>query len=958
MVIIRQNKQNATPHAGHPSGKKPQFSDCHNENVARFSQVLEKHNLWHILPQGKIQLEEATGLFHRQSQLIYHTAKELDAFLKQHPFIYIRPLNGNNNLATLHTSTKLLWNNETSHTAYCLSDGKNVVAQGRWAELNGWQLPSKDQLYAFASAGNNPYRRGQDYRLAMSNGNECYDWLAQEGMIYTYKEYWGIFNRVGTIFACHALFAQLSPSEILIELINRGWKLVEPNNSQFIPSKITDPRWQGLNPEALLLTLGREGVHFLAADGKTQLHPKNFDAIGGLTTADYTPCRLPKLDTTRMTDPEKGVWELFGEPPVFLHRVGMVARDPGQDVQHRAVAIDFGTSSTVVAMDTEHGERELLRIGVRDFYQAVKPEDFENPTVLEFLDLDAFLAVWNEQAYRPALDWNWTRAAHEAQTNFRDNPGDTQILASIVPKLKQWALRSAQTRLRLTDRKGQEMELPPHKEYNPVRGQPLTVNENYPLDPIELYAWYLGMAINWRERGIFLKYYFSFPVKYSRQVKDCILASFRRGLQRSLPETLIDHHPEVLNTFEVNELASEPAAYAAAALPHLKVMPTPNGVPYAVFDFGGGTTDFDFGFLRRATPEEEEEGYEKVFEHLASSGDNYLGGENLLEHLVYAVFQQNINTLRTHKIQFTKPLDAKPFTGSEAFLAPTQTAQTNTVMLAAKLRPFLEANEKIKKIDQIKLDLFDANGQKQECDLAVDTTALDELLQKRMHDGVIAFLSELAKLQPELPKESPIHILLAGNGSRSRHVQQLFDSKNSQWPELVKKIFGDKPPKMEIHPPLPMDEKNPHAPTTKTGVALGLLRLAPGENTLLVNHIARKHDGEAPFAWFVGRLRQGHFAPVLSPGAEYGAWEELGPLQQGVFNVYVTVSPRANNEMGLAAGDAELKKYRFDFPAAPMKGRVFARPTGPKKLELVAVANREALNEHLAPKELILGLGG
>lgn len=123
-----------------------------------------------------------------------------------------------------------------------------------------------------------------------------------------------------------------------------------------------------------------------------------------------------------------------------------------------------------------------------------------------------------------------------------------------------------------------------------------------------------------------------------------------------------------------------------------------------------------------------------------------------------------------------------------------------------------------------------------------------------------------------------------------------------------------------------MDEKNPHAPTTKTGVALGLLRLAPGENTLLVNHIARKHDGEAPFAWFVGRLRQGYFAPVLSPGAEYGAWEELGPLQQGVFNVYVTVSPRANNEMGLAEGDAELKKYRFDFPAAPTKGRVIYQP--------------------------------
>lgn len=155
-----------------------------------------------------------------------------------------------------------------------------------------------------------------------------------------------------------------------------------------------------------------------------------------------------------MTDPGKGVWELFGEPSVFLHRVGVVARDSGRDVQHRAVAIDFGTSSTVVAMDTEHGERKLLRIGVRDFYQALKPEDFENPTVLEFLDLDAFLAVWNQQAYRPALDWNWIRAAHEVQANFRDNPGDTQILASIVPKLKQWALRSAETRLRLRRKLG------------------------------------------------------------------------------------------------------------------------------------------------------------------------------------------------------------------------------------------------------------------------------------------------------------------------------------------------------------------------------------------------------------------------------------------------------------------------------------------------------------------------
>jgi hypothetical protein len=38
-------------------------------------------------------------------------------------------------------------------------------------------------------------------------------------------------------------------------------------------------------------------------------------------------------------------------------------------------------------------------------------------------------------------------------------------------------------------------------------------------------------------------------------------------------------------------------------------------------------TDFDFGLLRWATAEEEDAGYDQVFEHLSSSGDNYLGAK-------------------------------------------------------------------------------------------------------------------------------------------------------------------------------------------------------------------------------------------------------------------------------------------------------------------------------------------
>ena len=50
-------------------------------------------------------------------------------------------------------------------------------------------------------------------------------------------------------------------------------------------------------------------------------------------------------------------------------------------------------------------------------------------------------------------------------------------------------------------------------------------------------------------------------------------------------------YDERFNDFSVEELASEPAAFAAAALERLEIEPEDGGVSYAVFDFGGGTTD-------------------------------------------------------------------------------------------------------------------------------------------------------------------------------------------------------------------------------------------------------------------------------------------------------------------------------------------------------------------------------
>ena len=108
----------------------------------------------------------------------------------------------------------------------------------------------------------------------------------------------------------------------------------------------------------------------------------------------------------------------------------------------------------------------------------------------------------------------------------------------------------------------------------------------------------------------------------------------------------------------------------------------------------------------------------------------------------------------------------------------------------------------------------------------------------------------------------------------------------------------------------------------------------PGENTLLLDHLSNRHDGQAPFAWFIGRMRRRQFDLVMTPSASYGPWHELGPLQNGVFNLYATRSPRAH--AGLADGDPELTKHRLEFVTAPAGARLYARACSPHAIELTA----------------------
>lgn len=674
---------------------------------------------------------------------------------------------------------------------------------------------------------------------------------------------------------------------------------------------------------------------------------------------DYFSVRLPVIDAPVFTDSHKGLWEFYA-PQSQQNQFNKVqsetsvrGRNPALDIQHAPVAIDFGTSSTVVAI-RQNGRDELLRIGIqeKDLNKAISAEQFENPTILEFLNLNEFQTSWQSEAYRPLVNWDHVHCSHEAKASLNNNKeADSKVISSIFPRLKQWALRDAQhTKVVITDQQGTEYTVQPLTEYHPVKGQAIQINQNYPeLDPIELYAWFLGMNINWRGRGIFLDYYMTFPVAYPSEVKDKILASFRRGLMRSLPESLIAD--EQFNQFSVREWASEPAAYAAAALEKLNIEPTEQGVAYAVFDFGGGTTDFDYGIYREPN-EQEEDLYDHVIEHFGASGDKFLGGENLLENLAYIVFKYNQEICRKQKVSFTKPLDAEKFIGHEQLIDDSQMAYTNTSLLMAALRPFLEKGQFADGFaGALDIKLLNRQNEVVNCQFTVKQDELLSYLKSRIYQGFVNFFVGLKQAfttqHQALPKV--IHILLAGNASRSKLVKELLvgiEKKDQTQTTLLNlgTIFGQDIPEFKIHYPLDADLKHHDVITAKTGVALGLLRLCPGEGLKVINHAKTNDDANSPFQFYVGRQKRGVFEVMIKRGDAYHQWQQIGAVSEdGIFLLLYSSLAQALTDEGMKRGATGLFDQRIRFAGNTAGQKVFARILAPSEIELCSASDLDEI---------------
>ncbi|GAA7569949.1 hypothetical protein HpBHB4_01500 [Helicobacter pylori] len=263
------------------------------------------------------------------------------------------------------------------------------------------------------------------------------------------------------------------------------------------------------------------------------------------------------------------------------------------------------------------------------------------------------------------------------------------------------------------------------------------------FNPIEIYAYCIGRCINNMQNGVFLKYFLSYPIKYEKHQAEKIRESFERGLKKSLPRHVFDDE-KTAKTFKVELRASEPCVYAISALKSygfFKSEKLDKPVYYGVFDFGGGTTDFDFGkWEKSANPK-----FAYKMTHFSSGEDKFLGGENLLELLAFEAYAQNFETLKEKDIVIAKPnydrIDTQRF-GS--FMQNSSGARLNLQEIALKLHPFLEnldANivEAIEENEEFEIDKFEKNfkialfdrngGEKEENEFEVDYKELLNILK-------------------------------------------------------------------------------------------------------------------------------------------------------------------------------------------------------------------------------------
>lgn len=575
---------------------------------------------------------------------------------------------------------------------------------------------------------------------------------------------------------------------------------------------------------------------------------------------------------------------------------------------HSRVSIDFGTSSTCVAV-SEGGIR-MIEMSP-DVSESERGNIYENPTNLMLYRYDLISEEWSKSPnnnHAPLLRRNgenddfsdyldeYSAVAFDYGHKVkRDTSGNQRTMDSIIKNLKM---------LPKSEHDGYEQICIPYNiPENAERVVRLTSESREGGDrfnPIKFYGYLLGKAINHpngERNKYYTKYVLSFPVKFDESAKEKIRESIKSGILLSLPkdiQKMVDDRRNPL--FRLDMSYSEPVACVGAACGYeLKLGADNSPVLFAVFDLGGGTLDFSFGMYRKA--DIDTEGYDDAIELFGTDGDDNIGGETLIRKIAYWIFSEkesNYEVLRKEHILFEKPADESiPDGYNDLIQSHSQIAKANMQKLCEKFaRPFFEGKEietadgKLINTDEntgeyieIVLPLISANGKELSdgIKLKVNLGVINDGLRKEFKNICNIFKKTCDNVfgssyaQEKMKKygasyDKPVRIIMTGNASQHKFVRQNLNDIFKE--ENVCLIGEGRGEEIGEH----------YRVTPKTAVAVGQLRLA---NTLVIEP---KKTGDV-FRYYVAVEKNTGAEMIINKHSDV-QWKRVGVFTDGFVKVF------------------------------------------------------------------------
>lgn len=654
--------------------------------------------------------------------------------------------------------------------------------------------------------------------------------------------------------------------------------------------------------------------------------------------ADFFPVIVANLDPVGgdwLTDPQRGLWNgarFVGATKIAVLRDGKVVgmlerlgktdkdapppevkrRDPKLDVVKSIVAIDVGASTTVVAERGDRSQAELVRIG--PVGGVATSADYETPSEVSFVDLSRTVKAWRDRVILPATRWDDVRVGFAAREQ-RKKAGPDQLARAAatltnLSMLRDRTDRNEGMKLRgLVDPEAQEVLKKPAPPVIDEDG----IGAHDPFDPIELFAYYVGLTINQRKRGIHLRYAVSMPMGWSPERRQSVLIAFRRGLFRSLPAGLVEYHD--LEQLEVVDAGPSALAFTAQALRVFNIQPKLEPIPLATIDAGASETGFFFGVLRNAKPEERGAGHERMIEYLEPVPYKELGGERVLARFAHRVFLANEAAFAEARAPVDRPPSGEHPPEDETLVVASPEARANTTALKDVVRSILEGTPGAM---PTKLKLANEKGEPVDVQVDIDRAKLDGELEAAFEAAAKAFKAALegalAKIGRDPDPYDGLRVLLGGRVAT-----------NARFADAVQKLL---PPNVQVHRFKEPDKSNLAAPTVKTATALGILAMRFEKIGAALR--AEKRDA---FKYRVGRARHGQLADVLDPSVDYDLWREVGAATKPEVEVLYMA---AESDGEVAADDPRVKKAVCALGASIVGKRLYMRAVGAAKVEVSA----------------------